>query len=144
MMIYLLRPLLCTRKAKWAERPPKVMKRSQKWNTLHIYPRRDSNSCGNVIICSSTRYQLDHGGKQLLHKCKLWLASIKKVNLNLKYGNYSILLEWQINSCIPQYPGFWNLLHRVSVYHSIRVTHSTTTPVGFAVPDSAIIARRMF
>ena len=38
---------LCSRdRAKRAERPPKVMKRSQRWNTLQICPPRDSNSVG--------------------------------------------------------------------------------------------------
>jgi len=44
MMIDVLRPLLCTWWAKWAEWPPKVMKRSQRWNTLQIGPHRDSNA----------------------------------------------------------------------------------------------------
>ena len=41
MMIDVLRPLLYTWYAKWAERPPKVMKRSQRRNNLQICPRRD-------------------------------------------------------------------------------------------------------
>jgi len=33
--------------AKWAERPPNVMKLSQRWNTLQICPCQDSNSGGS-------------------------------------------------------------------------------------------------
>ena len=40
---------LCRRFAKWAERPPKVMKRSQRWNNLQICPRRDSISGGSDL-----------------------------------------------------------------------------------------------
>ena len=40
---------LCTRWAKWAERPPKVTKRSERWNNLQICPRRDSNSGGSDL-----------------------------------------------------------------------------------------------
>ena len=49
MMIDVLRPRLCTWWAKWAERPPKVMKRSQRWNTLQICQCRDSNTGGNDL-----------------------------------------------------------------------------------------------
>ena len=49
MMIDVLRPLLCRWQAKWTERPPKVMKQSQRWNTLQICPRRDSNSGGRDL-----------------------------------------------------------------------------------------------
>ena len=45
MMFGVLRPVLGTSKAKWAERPPNVMKkRSRRWNTIQICPRRDSNT----------------------------------------------------------------------------------------------------
>ena len=49
MMIDVLRPLLCIWQVKWAERPPKVMKRSQRWNTLSICLHRDSNSGGSDL-----------------------------------------------------------------------------------------------
>ena len=47
MVVDVLRPVMCIWWAKWAERPPKVMKRSQLLNTLQICPRRDSNSGGS-------------------------------------------------------------------------------------------------
>ena len=53
MMIDVLRPRLCTWQAKWAERPPKVMRRSRRWNTLQIHPRRDSNSGGSELWSSA-------------------------------------------------------------------------------------------
>ena len=46
------------------ERFPKVMKRSQRWNTLHICPRRDSNTGGSDLWSNTLR--LDHGGADLL------------------------------------------------------------------------------
>ena len=39
----------CFRATFGHKRPPKVMKRSKKWNILHIYPRRDSNSGGSDL-----------------------------------------------------------------------------------------------
>jgi len=42
-MIDVLRPLLRTLEAKWAERPPKVMKQSHRWNNFQMCPRRDWN-----------------------------------------------------------------------------------------------------
>jgi len=53
MMIddWCLRPVLCTRQIKWADWPPKLMKREQRGNTAQICPRRDSNSGGSEI-CS--------------------------------------------------------------------------------------------
>ena len=49
LMVDVLRPLLCTWQAKSAERPPKVMKRSQRRNTIQISPRQDSNSSGSDL-----------------------------------------------------------------------------------------------
>ena len=46
----------------WPMLPPKVMKRSQRWNNLQICPRRDSNT-GSSDMWSNT-LQLDHGGAQ--------------------------------------------------------------------------------
>ena len=60
MMIDVLRPVLCTWLAKWAERPLEVMKRSQRWNNLQICPRRDSNTGGSDQW--SNTLPLDHGG----------------------------------------------------------------------------------
>ena len=54
MMIDVLRPLFCTWQAKWAERPPKVMQLSQRWNTLQICPCRDSNSGGSDLWYNET------------------------------------------------------------------------------------------
>ena len=48
-MIDVLRPLLRTWQAKWAERPPKVMRRSQRQNNLQICSRRDSNTGGSDL-----------------------------------------------------------------------------------------------
>ena len=47
LMIGDLRPRLYTWWAKWAERPPTVMKRNRRWTTLQICSRRDSNSGGS-------------------------------------------------------------------------------------------------
>ena len=52
MKIDVLRPLL---QAKWAERSPKVMRRSKRRNNLQICPRRDWNNV--VMICGPTRYR---------------------------------------------------------------------------------------
>ena len=49
MMIDVLRSRLCTWQSKWAERLPKVMKQSQRWNTLEICPCRDLNSGGSDL-----------------------------------------------------------------------------------------------
>ena len=46
MMIDVLQPLLGTKEAKRAERPPKVMRRSERRNNLQICPRQDSNTGG--------------------------------------------------------------------------------------------------
>ena len=46
--IDVLRPLLCTWEAKWAERPQKLMRRSQRWNNLQICPRRYSNTINDT------------------------------------------------------------------------------------------------
>ena len=43
-----------------AERPPKVMRRSQRRNNLQICPRRDSNTGGSDLW--SNTLPLDHGG----------------------------------------------------------------------------------
>ena len=59
MMIDVLRPLLCTRYAKLAERPAKVMRRSERRNNLQICPRWDSNT-GSSDMLSNT-LPLDHG-----------------------------------------------------------------------------------
>ena len=60
-MIGIVRPLLCT----WDEPPLNVMKRSQRWNTLKICPRGDSNS-GSSDLWSNT-LPLDHGGTPNLY-----------------------------------------------------------------------------
>jgi len=52
--------VLYTRWAKWAERCPKIMKQRQRWNTLQISPRRDSNT-GDSDLWSNA-LPLDHGG----------------------------------------------------------------------------------
>ena len=44
-----LQPLLCTWWAKWAEWPPKVMKRSERWNAHRICQSWDSNSDGSDL-----------------------------------------------------------------------------------------------
>jgi len=49
MPIDVLRPPLCTVYVKWVERPRNVTKRCQRWNTLRIWPRRDSNSGGSDL-----------------------------------------------------------------------------------------------
>jgi len=54
MMIDVLQPPLCTSLAKWAERPPKVMRRSQRRNNLQICPPEIRTRV--VVICSPTRY----------------------------------------------------------------------------------------
>ena len=61
MMIDVLRPLLCTRQAKQAERPPKtkVMKRLVKDETSFRYAHAEVRT-KVVVICGPTRYQLDH------------------------------------------------------------------------------------
>ena len=70
-LIDALWPLFCTRLAKWVKRPPKVMKWSQKLNTLQIRPDWDSNSGGsglwsNVLeidselVCLVHHYIKDH------------------------------------------------------------------------------------
>ena len=64
MMIDVLRPRLCTRYAKWAERPPKLMRRSERRNNLQICPRRDSNTGGSDLW--SNTLPLDHGGAPLI------------------------------------------------------------------------------
>ena len=56
LMIGVLRPFLCTCYAKWAKRPPKVMKRSQRWNNLQICPRRDSNTDPFIIVLGGMKY----------------------------------------------------------------------------------------
>ena len=63
-MIDVLRPLLCTRATKWAERLPKVMRRSERRNNLQIYPRRDSNTDGSDLWTSTL--PLDHGGARTI------------------------------------------------------------------------------
>ena len=60
MMIVVLPPPLCTKQAKWAERFPKVMRRSERRNNLQICPRRDLNTCGSDLWSSTL--PLDHGG----------------------------------------------------------------------------------
>jgi len=75
MMIDVLHPLLCTWEAKWAKRPPKVMKRGQRWNTLQICPRWDSNSV--VVISGPMRYQLDQGGTCV---CDVWYPECRANN----------------------------------------------------------------
>jgi len=56
-MIYILRPLLCTWWAKWAERSPNVIKDE----TPFRYAQPEILTLV-VVICDLTRYQLDHGG----------------------------------------------------------------------------------
>ena len=56
MMIDVLRPLLRTRQAKWAERPPKVIKRSHKDETTFRYARAEILTRA-VVICGPTRYR---------------------------------------------------------------------------------------
>ena len=60
MMIDVLRPLLCTREANWAEPPPKVMRRSERRNNLQTCPHRDSSTDGSDLW--SNTLPLDHGG----------------------------------------------------------------------------------
>ena len=67
MMIDVLRPLLCRWQAKWADRPLKVMKRCQRWNTLQICPRQDSNWGGS-----------DLWSKALPTRPWRWPSSLKK------------------------------------------------------------------
>ena len=52
MIIDVLWPILCTWQAKWAEQPSKVMKQSQRWNTIQVCPPWDSNSDGSDL-CSN-------------------------------------------------------------------------------------------
>ena len=62
--IDVLRPLLCTRQAKWAEQPPNVMRRSQRRNNLQLCPPRDSNTGGSDL--QSNTLPLDHGDARLI------------------------------------------------------------------------------
>ena len=56
MFIDVLRPLLCTRKARWAERPPKVMKAKSKMKRpSDRWPRRDSNSSASDLLYNTLR-----------------------------------------------------------------------------------------
>ena len=48
-MIDVLRPLLCTCQAKWADRLPEAMKRSQRRTNFQICPARESNSGGSDL-----------------------------------------------------------------------------------------------
>jgi len=60
MMIDVLRPLLCTWWAKWAERPPKL-RREVKDETPFRYAHAEIRT-QMVVSCGLTHYQLDHGG----------------------------------------------------------------------------------
>ena len=60
MMIDVLRTLLCTWEAKWAERPPKVMKRSKKNETTFRYAHAEIRT-HVVATYDPTRYPLGQG-----------------------------------------------------------------------------------
>ena len=77
MMIDVLWPLLCTWCAQWTEWPPKVMKQSQRWNTLQLF--RDAHAevqTQAIEICGPMHYQLHHRDA---HTC---CKRITKVNNN--------------------------------------------------------------
>jgi len=82
----LRRPLLCTWLAKWAERPPKVMKRSKRRNNHQLCPQQDSNT-GGSDLCSNTLPQ-DHGGV-VINSVRIYLRDIGTYyNIALKPGFY--------------------------------------------------------
>ena len=81
-------PFLCTRYAKWAKRPPRVMKRSQRWNNLHICPRGDSNTGGSGQ-CSNT-LPLDHAGRR--HHFKTCLLSYAHIGVFLLFLSICLVL----------------------------------------------------
>ena len=57
-MLVVLRPRLCTREAKWAERPPRSeVKDETPFRYAHAEIRTQM-----IGICGPTRYQLGHGG----------------------------------------------------------------------------------
>jgi len=79
----------------WAERPPNVMKRSQRWNKLQIYANAEILT-QMIMIYGSTRYQLDHGG--LLDICWSVCCLYKHMRCMGPVSHTLIL----INMCKPQ------------------------------------------
>ena len=73
-MIDILQPRLCTWWAKWAERPPKIMKQSQRDETPFRYAYAEIRT-RVVVIYDPTRDQLNHGGGVTNGKIRLILKA---------------------------------------------------------------------
>ena len=90
--------------AKWAERPPKVMNRDQCWNTLQIFPHRDSNWSDS----------------------DLWSNALP--TRSRRRPTSSVWNNWSANVCVFKntitiYPIADNLLHLMKLTFTIRVSH---------------------
>jgi len=89
-MIGVLRQLLFAWEAKWAERSSKVMKRSQRWNTLQICPCRDSNSRGSELWSNTlpVRPRRRPGSSK-------WKDTSLTLNLTKRLEITTVMKRWQ-------------------------------------------------
>jgi len=67
--------------AQWAERPPTVMKRSQRWNSLQLFPRWDSNSGGSDLWSNALPTRPRRRPSTRRHKYFLICINRKKINI---------------------------------------------------------------
>jgi len=143
-MIDVLRPLLCTWYAKWAEQSPKVMKRSQRWNILQICPRRNSNTVGSDLW--SNTLPLDHGGASDIVKDRdLDMLLITQTWLTGNVSDQKLLGDVTAAGCLFHHATRFTKRGKFETHLHFQVKsfeyyHPTFVPVGIDV-DVVIIYR---
>ena len=100
MMIYVLRPILCTWQAKWAKRPSKVMKRGQRCNNLQ-----------NFYSWSFPFYQKTTGvvGSSRNAIC-IWQAHHQGQTIQIRHDGTRGGQGWRKKNKTKKAPVYWSVL----------------------------------
>ena len=114
MVIDVLQPLLCPWYAKCAKRLPKVMKRSQIWNTLQVYPRRDSNSNGSDLWSNAPPTRPRRRPQKVLLNCTINHLSLFPIGFYVMFTSWHFFMRVFLNIIFLGYLASWyapGLLH---------------------------------
>ena len=169
MMVGILRPLLWTWKDKWAERPPKVTKRRQRWDTIQICPRPNSNSVGSELWSTALPVRprrsfreprrqhsniffnksSPHSSSRIYHPYLSHLDQLfkrkEKQPTNVVNSGNRTLTSWFRARCYPHNTPLYSI-HYKTTTTPIRIKYPPPLPNTFSVfsyPQSSIVRIRM-